>query len=295
MSRFRQETPDGPSRDGAGTEALARFLGRHTRLFVLTGAGCSTASGIPDYRDPAGEWKHARPVQYADFMARHSVRQRYWARSMVGWPRMAAAEPNRAHHALTALQGRGQVERLVTQNVDGLHQKAGSEDVIDLHGRIDTVICMACRIELPRDDWQAEVAALNPAWERRIGAASDRPDGDVEIADADYAGFVVPPCPRCGGVVKPHVVFFGEAVPPARVADARAALGRADALLVVGSSLMVFSGFRFARYAAEAGKPVAIVNRGHTRADELATLKVDGDCGPVLAAVLAGVVPATRA
>ncbi len=293
MSRFEQEIPQLRSPDGSGAEALAGFLDRHPRLFVLTGAGCSTASGIPDYRDPAGEWKHARPVQYADFMARHTVRQRYWARSLVGWPRMAAAQPNPAHRALTGLQARARLERLVTQNVDGLHQKAGSEDVIDLHGRIDTVICMACRIELPRDDWQAEVAALNPHWERHIGAASDRPDGDAEIADADYAGFVVPPCPRCGGVIKPHVVFFGEAVPRGRVAEARAALGRADALLVVGSSLMVFSGFRFARYAAEAGKPVAIVNRGRTRADELAALRVDGDCGEVLAAALAGVVPAS--
>ncbi|HZX21956.1 MAG TPA: NAD-dependent protein deacetylase [Woeseiaceae bacterium] len=289
MSRFRQETPQKGPREDSGTEALARFLERHRRLFVLTGAGCSTASGIPDYRDPAGEWKHARPVQYADFMARHSVRQRYWARSMLGWPRMAAARPNAAHRALTDLQARGRLERLVTQNVDGLHQKAGTKDVIDLHGRIDAVVCMACRVELRRADWQAEVAALNPDWERHIGAASDRPDGDVEIADADYAdyaGFVVPPCPRCGGVVKPHVVFFGEAVPPRRVADARAALGRADALLVVGSSLMVFSGFRFARYAAEAGKAVAIVNRGRTRADELAGLRVDADCGEVLSEAL---------
>jgi NAD-dependent SIR2 family protein deacetylase len=287
MSRFRQETPDGAPRDGAGTEALARFLGRHNRLFVLTGAGCSTASGIPDYRDPAGEWKHARPVQYADFMARHSVRQRYWARSMVGWPRMAAAAPNRAHRSLTALQQRGQVERLVTQNVDGLHQKAGSESVIDLHGRIDAVVCMACGLGLSRADWQAEVATLNPVWERHIGAASDRPDGDVEIAQADYAGFVVPPCPRCGGIVKPDVVFFGEAVPAGRVSAAKAALAAADALLVVGSSLMVFSGFRFARHAAEAHKPIVIVNRGRTRADDLAALKIDGDCGDVLGGVLA--------
>ncbi len=286
MSRFRQETPDGTPGDGAGAQALARFLERRPRLFVLTGAGCSTASGIPDYRDPAGEWKHARPVQYADFMARHAVRQRYWARSMVGWPRMAAAAPNRAHHALTALQQRGQVERLVTQNVDGLHQKAGTESVIDLHGRIDAVICMACRLGLSRADWQAEVAALNPAWERHIGVASERPDGDVEIAQADYAGFVVPPCPRCAGIVKPDVVFFGEAVPAGRVSEAKAALAGADALLVVGSSLMVFSGFRFARHAAEADKPVVIVNRGRTRADDLAALRIDGDCGETLTAAL---------
>lgn len=291
MSRFSQETPENGPHDDSAMEALARFLERHPRLFVLTGAGCSTASGIPDDRDPAGEWKHARPVQYADFMARHSVRQRYWARSMLGWPRMAAARPNAAHHTLAALQGRGRVERLVTQNVDGLHQKAGTADVIDLHGRIDTVVCMACRAELARADWQSEVAALNPDWERYVGAASDRPDGDVDIADADYAGFIVPPCPRCGGVVKPHVVFFGEAVPPGRVADARAALGRADALLVVGSSLMVFSGFRFARYAAEAGKAVAIVNRGRTRADALAGLKVDGDCGKMLGRALEALGP----
>ena len=275
MSRFGQE-------NAASTEALADFVARHPRLFVLTGAGCSTASGIPDYRDPAGEWKHARPVQYADFMARHSVRQRYWARSLIGWPRMAGARPNRAHLALAQLQERGRLERLVTQNVDGLHQKAGARDVIDLHGRIDRVVCMACGEALDRGDWQAEVAAANPGWERHIGAASDRPDGDVELGDADYAGFAVPACPECGGIVKPDVVFFGEAVPPGRVDDARAALGRADALLVVGSSLMVFSGFRFVRYAAAAGQPVVIVNRGRTRADEMAALKVDADCGEVL-------------
>jgi NAD-dependent SIR2 family protein deacetylase len=279
MSRFSQE-------NAAGSGALADFVARHPRLFVLTGAGCSTASGIPDYRDPAGEWKHARPVQYADFMARHSVRQRYWARSLIGWPRMAGARPNRAHLALAELQGQGRVERLVTQNVDGLHQKAGARDVIDLHGRIDRVVCMACGTARDRGDWQAEVALANPDWERHIGAASDRPDGDVELGDADYAGFVVPPCPDCGGIVKPDVVFFGEAVPPGRVDDARAALGRADALLVVGSSLMVFSGFRFARYAAAAGQPVAIVNRGCTRADELATLKVNADCGEALGALV---------
>jgi len=286
MSRFSKETPAGAAHEGDGAGTLGRFLRSHPRLFVLTGAGCSTASGIPDYRDPAGQWKHARPVQYADFMARHSVRQRYWARSLIGWPRMAAARPNRAHLALTALQRRGQLERLVTQNVDGLHGEAGTEDVIDLHGRIDTVVCMDCRIESSRADWQAEVAALNPGWEGRIGATSDRPDGDADLGDADYAGFVVPPCPRCGGIVKPDVVFFGEAVPRERVADARAALARADALLIVGSSLMVFSGFRFARYAAEAGQPVAIVNRGRTRADDLATLKIDGDCGEVLGEAL---------
>lgn len=281
MSRFAKET----SADG---DSLARFLARHPRVFVLTGAGCSTASGIPDYRDTAGEWKHARPVQYADFMSRHPVRQRYWARSLVGWPRMARAQPNPAHAALAALQDRGRLARLVTQNVDGLHQKAGSRNVIDLHGRIDTVLCMECRHEWSREDWQTTVAGLNPAWEERIGAASDRPDGDVELTDADYGGFVVPPCPRCGGIVKPHVVFFGEAVPAKRVAEARAALQGADALLVVGSSLMVYSGYRFARYAAAAGTPVAIVNRGRTRADELASLKVDADCGTALAGALAG-------
>ncbi|MEJ2602858.1 MAG: NAD-dependent protein deacetylase [Gammaproteobacteria bacterium] len=272
----------------SGATALAAFIDRHPRLFVLTGAGCSTASGIPDYRDPAGEWKHARPVQYADFMARHAVRQRYWARSMVGWPRMAGAEPNPAHRALTALQRRDRLERLVTQNVDGLHQKAGTRDVIDLHGRIDTVVCMACQRARTRAEWQTTIARLNPGWEGRQRDAADRPDGDVDLGDAAYERFVVPPCPCCGGIVKPDVVFFGEAVPPGRVSDAKSALARADALLVVGSSLMVFSGYRFARYAAEAGKPVALVNRGRTRADELAALKIEEDCGAVLTTAIIG-------
>ncbi len=281
MCRHDRET-------GAGAAALAGFLDRHPRLLVLTGAGCSTASGIPDYRDPAGEWKHARPVQYADFMARHSVRQRYWARSLVGWPRMAVAEPNRAHRALTDLQRHGRVERLVTQNVDGLHQRAGARDVIDLHGRIDAVVCMACRHRRSRADWQTILARLNPGRDGLPRTAEDRPDGDVDLGDAAYGEFVVPSCPDCGGIVKPDVVFFGEAVPAQRVSDAKSALGRADALLVVGSSLMVFSGFRFARHAAAAGKPVAIVNRGRTRADELAALKIDAECGTVLATAIDG-------
>ncbi len=289
-SRFRELIQE----DDEGGAALAGLLRADGRAMVLTGAGCSTNSGIPDYRDPAGEWKHARPVQFGDFMASEAVRRRYWARSLIGWPRMAGARPNGAHHAIASLQRAGRVERLVTQNVDGLHQKAGSEAVIDLHGRIDGVACMQCGASRSRADWQSRIAAMNPGWESRAAGAGDAPDGDARLEGADYGGFVVPACPDCGGIVKPSVVFFGEAVPAERVRDAMAALERAGALVVVGSSLMVFSGFRFARRAAELGKPVAIVNRGRTRADELATLKIDADCESVLGAAVESLRGAAR-
>jgi len=263
---------------------LARFLERHPRLFVLTGAGVSTASGIPDYRDGAGNWKHPQPVQYQDFLRRPGVRRRYWARSLAGWARFAAAAPNAAHQALARLERAGFVRQLVTQNVDGLHQHAGSRRVIDLHGRLDRVDCLTCRSRFPRHAIQALLLDHNPGF-APVGAGP-APDGDAQIAGPAVEGFRVPPCPRCGGLLKPGVVFYGEGVPRPRVERARARLAEADALLVVGSSLMVFSGFRFAREAAAMGKPIAAVNLGVTRADDLFGLKVAAECGPVLEAAL---------
>ena len=249
------------------------------RLFVLTGAGCSTAAGIPDYRDANGAWKHKPPVQFQDFMASPATRQRYWARSMVGWLRVAAAAPTAAHLALAALERSSVVAKLVTQNVDGLHQRAGSETVIDLHGRLDAVACMGCAARTPRAVLQAELVARNPRW---AGLTADgAPDGDARL-EGPFDDFDVPACVRCGGILKPDVVFFGENVPKPRVTECYEALAAADGLLVVGSSLMVFSGYRFCLAAAEAGKPLAVVNRGRTRADEIATVKVDGDCGEIL-------------
>jgi NAD-dependent SIR2 family protein deacetylase len=259
---------------------LARFLARAGRVAVVTGAGVSTASGIPDYRDRNGEWKHARPVQYAEFVAKPEVRQRYWARSFSGWERIAGAQPNRAHTALAVLESSGKVDTLITQNVDGLHHRAGSRRVIDLHGRLQSVRCMSCGELTCREAWQEQLAAANPDWRPETDYFA--PDGDAKLRDEDVSRFVVPDCASCGGIVKPDVVFFGENVPVDRVASAFEATDRADALLVVGSSLMVYSGYRFARRAADTGKPIAIVNRGRTRADDLAALRIDADCGDVL-------------
>jgi NAD-dependent SIR2 family protein deacetylase len=260
--------------------ALRAFVRAHPRLAVLTGAGVSTASGIPDYRDDQGEWKRARPVEFRPFMTRPEVRQRYWARSTVGWPVIGGAQPNAAHFALAALEARGAVSLLITQNVDGLHESAGSRNVIDLHGRLDVVRCMQCAHTLPRAELQSRLLADNPAWAQVQARVA--PDGDVDIDNAEYAGFVVPGCARCDGILKPDVVFFGEPVPRERVARAFDGVAQADALLVVGSSLMVYSGYRFAEAAASAGKPVAAINLGRTRADHLLTLKITTPCGEVL-------------
>jgi len=264
----------------ANVDALADFVRRHPRLLVLTGAGCSTESGIPDWRDDAGQWKRSDPIRYQDFMASHATRQRYWARSLLGWPLMAQARPGPAHHALARLEAAGHVQLLVTQNVDGLHQAAGSRAVVDLHGRIDTVCCTACGQRNPRAQWQAELAARNPEW---AGLAAEvGPDGDAHLDGRDFASVDVPACPHCGGLLKPDVVFFGESVPRERVLAARAALAQSDALLVAGSSLMVYSGFRFVQEAVAAGQPVVLVNRGTTRADALATRKFGASAGELL-------------
>ena len=247
---------------------------------VLTGAGVSTGSGIPDYRDRDGQWKSAPPMQFAEFAGSDTARQRYWARSYVGWQRFGTARPNPAHHALAKLEAAGKVDTVITQNVDRLHSRAGSENVIDLHGDLGKVRCIDCNETSLRHTFQRELKAANPDWHAQVFRY--RPDGDVELAEDSHTSFTVPGCTRCGGRIKPDVVMFGESVPKGRVEDAMSAVDRSDALLIAGSSLMVFSGFRFARRAHETGKPIAIVNRGKTRADELATVKVDADCGEIL-------------
>ena len=267
------------------TAALARFIDAHRRLFVLTGAGCSTDSGIPDYRDADGAWKRTPPVMFQAFMGDERTRRRYWARSLVGWRHFGRAEPNGAHHALSKLETLGRLERLVTQNVDGLHQRAGNRQVVDLHGRLDLVRCMGCELRMQRTDFQCELERLNPAWAALDAAGL--PDGDADLDGKDFARFGVPSCPACGGVLKPDVVFYGENVPRERVADAMQSWESADAVLVVGSSLMVFSGYRFVHAAARAGKPVAAVNLGRTRADPLLSLKVEQPCAEALAFLLA--------
>jgi NAD-dependent SIR2 family protein deacetylase len=263
---------------------LQHFLDRHERLFILTGAGCSTRSGIPDYRDAEGQWKRAHPVTYQAFMGDEKTRRRYWARSLIGWRLVRQAEPNDAHRALAELEAAGRSELLLTQNVDRLHQAAGSERVIDLHGRIDLVRCMDCEQRSPRVELQDELGRLNPDWLDLD--ATEAPDGDADLERADFSSFVIPPCPRCGGVLKPDVVFFGENVPRDRVDAAFGHLDKADAMLIVGSSLMVYSGFRFVERAASLGKPLAAVNLGRTRADALLTLKTEEPCESALSFLL---------
>ena len=265
--------------------ALRDFIERHDKLFVLTGAGCSTGSGIPDYRDADGEWKRGRPIMLQDFVAHAHSRKRYWARSLIGFRRMRAARPNDAHLALAVLESQGRVTQLVTQNVDGLHQAAGSRAVIDLHGRVDVVRCLTCDRRIPRERVQADLVERNPDFASLD--ALEAPDGDATLEGIDFATFEVPACDACSGLLKPDVVFFGERVPPDRVQRAFAALDEADAMLVVGSSLMVYSGYRFVQAAARAGKPIAAVNLGRTRADELLTVKVMDRCADAFTFLLA--------
>lgn len=265
-----------------GVRTLGNFLREANSLVVLSGAGVSTASGIPDYRDRDGNWKHAQPMQYRDFMHSEDARRRYWSRSYIGWERFSTARPNAAHFALAAIEMAGNLDTLITQNVDGLHTEAGSANVVDLHGNLGKVRCTSCGTLTERADYQVALSRENPGWHAK--PLHFRADGDAELAGCSRAGFRVPGCPACGGTVKPDVVMFGESVPKRRVNMAMEALDRADSLLVVGSSLMVFSGFRFAQRASKMGKPIAIVNRGRTRADDLAMLKVDNDCTRVLSA-----------
>jgi NAD-dependent SIR2 family protein deacetylase len=260
----------------ASLEGEALDLLADRPLVVLTGAGLSTDSGIPDYRGPGAPVR--APMTYQEFVATPEAQRRYWARSHVGWQRMGRAVPNDGHRALAALDP----ELLITQNVDGLHEAAGSRQVVALHGRVADVVCLSCRTTSSRAALQERLDELNPGWLERHGEAVMRPDGDVDVDET--ADFVVPRCP-CGGPLKPHVVFFGENVPPERVARCYAAveaLGTDGALLVAGSSLTVMSGLRFVKRAAAGGTPIVVVNRGLTRGDALATYKLEVGCSEFL-------------
>jgi NAD-dependent SIR2 family protein deacetylase len=257
-------------------------------LVALTGAGLSTDSGIPDYRGPGSPRR--TPMTYQELLSGPAAQRRYWARSHVGWARMARAEPNAGHRALVELERAGVLGGLITQNVDGLHAAAGSRTVIDLHGRIDDVVCVRCHRRSPRSELQHRLSELNPGFVKGAGPAVEAaPDGDAELAATD--GFRLAACTGCGGLLKPDVVFFGENVPRERVDRAYAlvdaAAAGAGALLVAGSSLTVMSGLRFVRHAHRLGMPVVIVNRGATRGDELATLHVDAGCSEFLSALAA--------
>ena len=259
---------------------LAAFADRYPRWFVLTGAGVSTDSGIPGYRDDEGQWQRRPPVTVQEFLGSEGARRRYWARSMAGWPLLAGAQPNAAHRALARLEAARRLHALVTQNVDGLHQRAGSAAVIELHGSVGRVRCLSCAARVSREDLQRTLEADNPAF--AAATANAAPDGDADLEPGGLDDFRVPGCARCGGTLKPDVVFFGEGVPRDRVDAAMQALGQADAMLVVGSSLMVYSGYRFCERAAAIGKPIAAINRGRTRADHLFALKVEQSCADAL-------------
>jgi NAD-dependent SIR2 family protein deacetylase len=254
------------------------------RIVVLAGAGCSTESGIPDYRGAETAKLNRKPMQYQEFVRSHENRVRYWSRSMVGWQRMANALPNAGHHALAALEQRGIVAGIITQNVDGLHHAAGSRRVIELHGSLAQVRCLECDATSSRSAFQDRLRDANPSWAAAIPSHKTQlaPDGDTDIAPVDPGMFVVPACTACGGTIKPDVVFFGENVPRTRVDAAWQMLDEGDVLLVAGSSLTVYSGRRFIYRAAERGTPVAIINQGPTRADDLAAVKVDGRTGEIL-------------
>jgi NAD-dependent SIR2 family protein deacetylase len=269
---------------GEAAARLADFIHRYPNLFVLTGAGISTDSGIPDYRDGEGAWKRKQPVQHQDFMSQPELRQRYWGRSLIGWPVIRNARPNPAHFQVAELESRGLASLVVTQNVDRLHQLAGNRRVVDLHGRADQVICMSCDYRCDRDEVHERCSALNPGF-RRFDATT-APDGDADL-EVDFGAFQVADCPRCDGILKPDVVFFGDYVPRQRVTSATEALKASDGLLVIGSSLMVYSGLRFCRYAHEWGKPIATLNLGRTRADPLVDLKLNARIGETLQAALA--------
>jgi NAD-dependent SIR2 family protein deacetylase len=260
----------------AAVEALS---GRRT--LVLTGAGISTDSGIPDYRGPDSPPR--KPMTIAEFRSGARARQRYWARSHVGWSTMGAAEPNAGHHAVAAMERTGLTAGVITQNVDGLHTAAGCRSVVDLHGRISDVRCLECEEVTPREWLHDRLALLNPTFGRHL-AAETAPDGDAVVDDVE--SFRVADCARCGGVLKPDVVFFGENVAKPLVERCYRLVERAQAVLVAGSSLTVLSGFRFVRHAARIGRPIVIVNRGRTRADELATVRLDAGCSETLPALV---------
>jgi len=263
--------------DVPGLDALVDLVGQGD-VAVLSGAGLSTESGIPDYRGATGRARPATPMTYQQFSGSPEARQRYWARSHLGWRHIARARPNEGHHAVARLQQDGVVAGIVTQNVDGLHSVAGARDVVELHGALDRVVCLRCGDLSTREALEQRLTEANPSFEEREVAG--KPDGDVDLDDVRH--FSVVDCVVCGGLLKPDVVFFGETVPRRRVDRSFELVDDARCLLVLGSSLQVMSGYRFVLHAAKRGIPVAIVNQGPTRGDAQATVKVDAPLGEVL-------------
>lgn len=293
LLRVPQMRPAQAAAPGGSWDQLVDFVASGRRLLVVTGAGLSTSSGIPAYRDADGSWLRRDPILYPDFIASNAVRRRYWARSYFGWSLMRKAQPNAAHAALVDLERAGKLSLLVTQNVDGLHERAGSRNLVELHGRLGRVGCLDCGHVLDRDVLQRRLEDLNPDWHPEV--LGYNPDGDAELDASAYPGFRVADCGRCGGSLKPDVVFFGESVPAERTGRVRSALADSDAVLVLGSSLVVMSGYRIVREAVAAGLPVVAVNRGRTRADALLTFKLDADCGQTLTQLTAALALASSA
>ncbi|WP_329167911.1 NAD-dependent protein deacetylase [Streptomyces sp. NBC_01685] len=252
-------------------------------VLVLSGAGISTESGIPDYRGEGGSLSRHTPMTYQDFTGGAQARRRYWARSHLGWRTFGRARPNAGHRAVAAFGRHGRLSGVITQNVDSLHRTAGSEDVVELHGSLDRVVCLSCGAFSPRRELARRLEDANAGFSPV--AAGINPDGDADLTDEQVGGFHVVPCTVCGGILKPDVVFFGESVPPQRVERCRALVREASSLLVLGSSLTVMSGLRFVRQAAEAGKPVLIVNQDPTRGDRHAVTRVALPLGAALTAV----------
>lgn len=264
--------------------SLRSFVEKH-RVLLLTGAGCSTKSGIPDYRGATTGRAPRSPIQHTAFLRNAAVRKRYWARSCLGWPRFASANPNDAHRACAELERLGRAVGIVSQNVDGLHQAAGSRSVVELHGSLARVRCLACPITMSRAQLQTKLLRQNPSWLQLVAATA--PDGDVDLPEHLVDLFESPHC-ECGGDLMPNVVFFGGNVNQDVLQSAWDLFNQAQGLLVVGSSLTVFSGFRFVKRAGELGMPVAILNHGSTRGDDLATLRIDADAGESLQDAIRG-------
>ncbi|MGC2998045.1 NAD-dependent protein deacetylase [Streptomyces sp. G35A] len=273
-----EDLPPGTTDLGPVADALSTG-----RVLVLSGAGLSTESGIPDYRGEGGSLSRHTPMTYQDFTASARARRRYWARSHLGWRVFGRARPNAGHRAVAAFERHGLLSGVITQNVDGLHQAAGSEGLVELHGSLDRVVCLSCGTVGPRHELARRLEEANPGF--APVAAGINPDGDADLTDDQVEGFRVVPCTVCGGVLKPDVVFFGEAVPPRRVEHCRELVRAAASLLVLGSSLTVMSGLRFVRQAAQDGKPVLIVNRDPTRGDRHALTRVALPLGRALTTV----------
>jgi NAD-dependent SIR2 family protein deacetylase len=263
---------------------LYNFFIDNPSVTVITGAGCSTDSGIPDYRDKEGNWKTKQPVYHRDFLRSEHHRKRYWARSMVGWQHFGKATPNLAHRALARLETLGKIQAIITQNVDGLHQRAGSQSVIDLHGRLDTVICLSCQTLIARQSLQERLISTNPNWLQY--EAKQAPDGDAQLEVDHFHQFNIPECQSCGGILKPNVVFYGDGVAKEVVQCCFDAVNQSKAVLVVGSSLMVRSAYRYVLHAHENNIPVAALNEGKTRADELLHFKLEENCSAALTSLV---------